>query len=113
VHLEESSGDVNFTGVGNVEARLLGGAATQYLVPQNGIVGHGMPALRSTPATWPLGGRLVMYSDGIAARWRLDTYEGALALHPALLAGMIYRDFARERDDASVIVLAHAQGAHA
>ena len=97
---------VTFTGVGNVDARVLGGPATQYLVPQNGIVGHGMPILRSTQASWPVAGRLIMHSDGIVARWRLDAYRGGLSTHPGLMAGMIYRDFARERDDVTVVVLA-------
>ncbi len=96
---------VTFTGVGNVDARIVGEGPKQYLVPQNGIVGHGMPALRSTFATWPAGGRLVMHSDGIVARWRMDGYDGLENLHPGLLAGMIYRDFARERDDVTVVVL--------
>ena len=96
---------VTFTGVGNVDARVVGDSPTQYLVPQNGIVGHGMPALRSTFATWPARGQLVMHSDGIMARWRMDAYEGLESVHPGLLAGMIYRDFARERDDVTVVVL--------
>jgi anti-sigma regulatory factor (Ser/Thr protein kinase) len=107
VHLDDRASNASFTGVGNVEARILGGVSTQHLVPQNGIVGHGMPVLRPMPATWSVGGRLVMYTDGIAARWRLDAYEHARSIHPALLAGMLYRDFARDRDDVTVIVLDH------
>ncbi|MDQ2668658.1 MAG: anti-sigma regulatory factor [Gemmatimonadota bacterium] len=104
VTVEAPPAAVTFTGVGNVDARLTGGRATQYLVPQNGIVGHGMPPLRSTRASWSPGGHLVMHSDGIPARWRMDAYQGVPA-HPGLLAGMIYRDFARERDDVTVVVL--------
>lgn len=96
---------VTFTGVGNVDARVVGDSPTQYLVPQNGIVGHGMPTLRSSFATWPARGQLVMHSDGIVARWRMDAYAGLETVHPGLLAGMIYRDFARERDDVTVVVL--------
>lgn len=106
VTVEEATKEVTFTGVGNVDARLISDGPTQYLVPQNGIVGHGMPVLRSTILTMPPGGRLVMHSDGIVARWRLDAYEGGKKLHPGLLAGIIYRDFARERDDVTVLVLA-------
>jgi anti-sigma regulatory factor (Ser/Thr protein kinase) len=113
VHVDEAAAAVSFTGVGNVEARVLGGESTQYLVPQNGIVGHGMPAVRSMPATWVAGGRLIMNTDGVAARWRLDAYENAAMIHPALLAGMLYRDFARERDDVTVIVFAHVARQHA
>jgi hypothetical protein len=46
-----------------------------------------------------------MHSDGILARWRMDAYPGLMSAHPALLAGVIYRDFARDQDDATVLVL--------
>ena len=108
VSVDDAAAELTFTGVGNVEGRVLGGPHTQYLVPQNGIVGHGMPPLRATRASWPAGGRLVIHTDGIAARWRLDAYEQGLAIHPALLAGMLYRDCSRDRDDVTVVVLAHA-----
>jgi anti-sigma regulatory factor (Ser/Thr protein kinase) len=108
VTVEAVTKEVNFTGVGNVDARLVGEGPTQYLVPQNGIVGHGMPTLKPIRASWPSGGLLIMHSDGIVARWRLDAYQGARTLHPGLLAGIIYRDFARERDDVTVLVLADA-----
>jgi len=61
---------------------------------------------------WPPGARLVMHSDGVSARWRIDSYPGLASLHPALLAGVIVRDFARERDDVTVLVYddrAHAR----
>jgi len=96
----------HFGGVGNVDGRVVGKETTQHLVPQNGIVGHTMPKLRPTVTGWPAGARLVMHSDGIASRWRMDAYTGLANAHPALLAGVIYRDFARERDDATVLVFA-------
>ncbi len=99
---------MQFSGIGNVEGRVLSGSATQHLIPQNGIVGHGMPAPRSTNVAWAAGSRLVMHSDGVIPRWRLDTYETGAELHPALIAGLIYRDFARDRDDATVLVLRDA-----
>jgi hypothetical protein len=35
----------------------------------------------------------------------MDAYPGLLARHPALMAGVLFRDFARERDDATALVL--------
>lgn len=103
----------HFSGVGNVEGRVLGkdSATVMHLVPQNGIVGHTMPTLRPLSAPWPAGARLVMHSDGISGRWRLDAYPGLMAAHPALMAGIIFRDFARQRDDATVLVLADGPAA--
>jgi anti-sigma regulatory factor (Ser/Thr protein kinase) len=103
--IDEAARTARFSGVGNVDGRVLAEGATQHLVPQSGIVGHGMPKLRSSDAPWPPGARLVLHSDGILARWRTESYPGLMSAHPALLAGVIYRDFARDRDDATVFVL--------
>jgi anti-sigma regulatory factor (Ser/Thr protein kinase) len=106
--IDEETRTAHFSGVGNVDARVLidGTSAGTHLAPQNGIVGHTMPTLRPLAAPWPVGARLVMHSDGISARWRIDAYPGLMAMHPALMAGVLYRDFARERDDATVLVFA-------
>lgn len=97
-----------FCGVGNVDARVVTADATQYFLPQPGIVGHTMPTLRSSVITWPTGGRMVMHSDGVSARWRMDAYPGLATAHPALVAGVLYRDFSRDLDDATVLVFADA-----
>lgn len=99
---------VRFCGVGNVDGRIVTADENRHLIPQNGIVGHTMPTVISADARWPGDGRLVMHTDGISSRWRADDYPGLLARHPALLAGVLWRDFARMRDDATVLVLRDA-----
>ena len=51
-----------------------------------------------------------MHSDGISSKWRVSTYPGLMTAHPALLAGVIYRDFSRTNDDATVLVLGDRTG---
>jgi anti-sigma regulatory factor (Ser/Thr protein kinase) len=111
VTIDEAARSLDFCGVGNVDARVLPDDVSKavHLVPQNGIVGHTMPNVRCVSAPWPVGARLVMHSDGVSARWRIDAYPGLVNAHPALMAGVIFRDFARERDDATVVVLADRQ----
>ena len=46
-----------------------------------------------------------MHSDGLGTRWDLAKYPGLAARHTALIAGVLYRDFQRGRDDATVVVL--------
>jgi anti-sigma regulatory factor (Ser/Thr protein kinase) len=104
--IDQAARVTRFSGVGNVDGRVIALAGTEHLTPQNGIVGHTMPAARCVNVFWPVGARLVMHSDGITTRWRLDAYPGLIAAHPALVAGVIYRDFGRERDDCTVLVLA-------
>lgn len=105
VIIDLAAREARFSGVGNVDARVLGDDASVHLMPQNGIVGHAMPTLRPATVAWPAGARLVMHSDGISARWRADAYPGLGAAHPSLLAGVLFRDFGRGRDDVTVIVL--------
>ena len=104
--IDETSRALHFCGVGNVDGRVISADAPAHLMPQNGIVGHTMPNLRSVTTPWPSGARLIMHSDGISARWRLESYAGLATAHPALIAGVLYRDFGRARDDATVLVLA-------
>lgn len=105
VILNEAGRTVTFFGVGNVEGRIVTASTNQHLIPQNGIVGHKMPTFSSIDTPWPTKARLVLHSDGISSRWRGDQYPGLLARHPALLAGVLFRDCARPRDDATVVVL--------
>jgi len=49
----------------------------------------------------------VMHSDGVNTRWTADDYPGLVRRHPGLVAGLLYRDFRRERDDTTVIVARH------
>jgi hypothetical protein len=45
-----------------------------------------------------------MYSDGLATSWSPESHPGLFVLDPLLIAGVLYRDHARGRDDASVVV---------
>jgi anti-sigma regulatory factor (Ser/Thr protein kinase) len=102
---------VRFCGVGNVDGRVTTHDSDRHLVPQSGIVGHTMPRAVAAEVPWPEDARLVMHSDGISPRWRTENYPGLLARHPALLAGVLFRDCARKRDDATVLVLRDVVGA--
>jgi hypothetical protein len=46
-----------------------------------------------------------MHSDGISARWDLHKNATLRQRHPAIIAAVLYRDHARARDDATVVVL--------
>ena len=49
-----------------------------------------------------------MHSDGVKTHWTLEDYPGLVRRHPGLVAGLLFRDFRRERDDATVIVARHS-----
>ena len=70
----------------------------------------GIRTLQEFSYPWFPGATLVMCSDGIGTHWRLEDYPGLLGRDPALVAGMLYRDHVRGRDDATVLVARQAPG---
>jgi hypothetical protein len=96
---------VAFAGVGNVAAMVHAGATTRSLASHNGTVGHATRTIQEFSYDWPEGATLVMHSDGINTRWRFDSYPGIVRYHPAVLAGVLFRDAARGRDDATVLAV--------
>jgi hypothetical protein len=45
-----------------------------------------------------------MYSDGLGTPRELTAYPGLTERHPSLVAGVLWRDLARGRDDVTVVV---------
>jgi hypothetical protein len=45
-----------------------------------------------------------MASDGLGTHWDLDAYPGLRRRRAATIAGILYRDFTRRRDDVTVVV---------
>lgn len=103
--LEPGRGQLRFAGVGNVSASVATMDGTRSMASHNGIVGHEMRTVHEFTHDWPAGGSLLMHSDGLQTRWRLDAYPGLLARDPAIVAGVLFRDFARGRDDATALVV--------
>jgi serine phosphatase RsbU (regulator of sigma subunit) len=101
--LRFKSEELNFVGIGNISACVIDGLARKQLVSHNGIVGHNMRKVQQFSIPCPAGSLYVMHSDGINTHWDLNDYPGLSLRHPALIAGIIYRDFTRARDDASVL----------
>lgn len=96
---------VQFAGIGNIVGTILGTSSTKSMASHSGIVGHQMRQVRQFSYEWPARGYMVLHSDGLSARWRADAYPGLIGHDPAILAAVLHRDFARSRDDATVLVV--------
>ena len=107
INLSQQS--VRFAGVGNISAMLLPGPtstqARQNWVSFNGTVGHEVRKIQEYTYPWMTDGVLVMHSDGLGTQWRLEQYPGLIAKHPSLIAGVLYRDFYRQRDDVTIVIM--------
>lgn len=93
---------VSFTGVGNISGCVTDGSAAQHFVSTNGTLG-----VVSKPKTfqyeWPAGNVMLLYSDGLLSRWDLERYPGLRNRHPSIIAGVLYQNYSRGRDDVTVL----------
>jgi hypothetical protein len=97
--------ELRFTGVGNIAGSILHEGTSRGVISHNGIVGHEMRKVQEFSYPFPSGALLIMHSDGLASHWRLDQYAGLAQRHPALIAGVLYRDHKRPRDDVTVLAV--------
>jgi anti-sigma regulatory factor (Ser/Thr protein kinase) len=96
---------VSYAGVGNISGCLVGGEKSQGLISHNGTLGLTMPRVQQFEYERAAESFLVMHSDGLSARWDLHQNAALRQRHPAIIAAVLYRDHARARDDATVVVL--------
>jgi anti-sigma regulatory factor (Ser/Thr protein kinase) len=95
---------VRFAGIGNIAASIFSFTEHHNLVSHNGTVGCEIRKIQEFSYPWYTNGLLIMHSDGLSTKWQLDRYPGLSQKHPSLFAGVLYRDFNRERDDVTVLV---------
>jgi len=102
--LPTEGGIVAFIGLGNVAGAVVTATECKRMVSHNGTLGHALKTVK--PFTYPTQGEtlVVLASDGLGTSWSLDTYPGLRLRHPSLIAGVLYRDFSRRRDDVTVLV---------
>jgi anti-sigma regulatory factor (Ser/Thr protein kinase) len=98
---------VEYAGVGNICGSIITRERSRGMVSHNGTLGVQLLRTQQFEYDWPRGGRVVMHSDGLSARWSISSYAGLHLRHSAIIAAVLYRDFARSRDDATVLVACH------
>jgi anti-sigma regulatory factor (Ser/Thr protein kinase) len=102
-------GVMAFAGVGNIAASIVAPGASRGMASHNGTVGHYLQRIQEFSFPWNSQSVLIMASDGLNTRWDLQPYPGIWSKHPAIIAGLLYRDFSRERDDVTVLVAKNRQ----
>jgi len=105
VRIDTAAQVVRFVGVGNIGAVLAAGGEARRMASYNGTAGHVAPRIREF--TYPFTSKplVILHSDGLSARWEIDAYPGLAASHPSLVAGIVFRDHRRGRDDATVVAV--------
>jgi anti-sigma regulatory factor (Ser/Thr protein kinase) len=105
--LDRAAHTIRFAGLGNITARICEpGMPAVNLVSMHGTAGGtGQNRFREFNYAWPEGAVLILHSDGVATRWEAKDYPGLLSRDPALICGVLFRDFRRGNDDASIVVI--------
>jgi anti-sigma regulatory factor (Ser/Thr protein kinase) len=96
--------DVRFAGVGNISGVVFSTEGSRQMVSYNGTAGHVVRKIKEFTYPCPADALLILYSDGLITHPRPERYPGLTKRHPDLIAATLYRDYARGRDDATVVV---------
>jgi hypothetical protein len=94
---------VTFGGIGNVAGVLVSRSELRRMVTMPGTAGYNVRKIQSFQYPFE-SGLVILCSDGVSTSWTLDRYPNLAAAHPTLIAAVLYRDFGRRRDDATVLV---------
>jgi anti-sigma regulatory factor (Ser/Thr protein kinase) len=103
--IRPDTGALIYAGIGNISGVVVTSQESRSLISHNGIAGHQLHRIQEFKVEWTSHSILIMHSDGVNTRWDLSTFPGLINRKPMLIAGVLLRDFRRERDDASVLVV--------
>lgn len=103
--IRPDEGRVDFAGIGNIAAVVLCSDDVKRLASMDGTVGYSIRQIRGQSQPWTSKSTLVMNSDGLSSRWNLAEHPGLLSRHPSLIATVLHRDFGRQNDDTTVVVV--------
>lgn len=108
MQIDWDQGQLLAAGVGNMVAAIVEGNSAKRIPSYNGIVGHASPRIRELSYAISPAAVVVFHSDGLTTSWQPERYPG-LMQHPcATIAGVLYRDCKRGRDDCLVVALRRA-----
>lgn len=102
--VDHSKQVVTYAGVGNISGSIIKGTTTRSMVSQNGTLGAALPTVQEFTYPYETDSLLLMFSDGVNSRSSLSGYPGIQSRPLPLIAGLLYRDFSRRRDDATVLL---------
>lgn len=105
--LSAQGSTLRYAGLGNITGFIIErdeATRRKPLISHNGTLGLGVRKVQGFAYPWTPASALVMASDGLASGMDLSRRPGLWEHHPAVVAGVLYRDHSRDRDDATVLV---------
>ncbi|HYY57940.1 MAG TPA: SpoIIE family protein phosphatase, partial [Pyrinomonadaceae bacterium] len=105
VVLDHDEERFHYSGVGNIAVRVYGAPEQIAPISANGTLGMRLGSLRLWSHPWTDGATVLMASDGVSESWDMEAYPGLLKRSPQMMAGILMRDYGRDADDATVLVV--------
>jgi serine/threonine protein phosphatase PrpC len=106
--LDLASGRLRYTGIGNTVVRKFGDSSTR-LPSTDGIIGGRMRSPREHELQLGKTEVLTFYTDGITDRFELNEYPQLIYESPRSVARKIVRNFGKQYDDATCLVVRYKQ----
>lgn len=106
VRIESACDTVIFAGIGNVGGVVLKDGKGAHMLSQHGTLGHAVRRIHEESYALPTEARVILASDGLKSHWDLTPYTNLALQAPITIAALLWRDFARGRDDATAVVVA-------
>jgi len=102
------SSSLIFSGIGNIEARIVERGKTTRTRSIRGIIGGGMPIPQVMQHSWGPNHVLVMHSDGVRSDWQWNEFPGLGEDEAPIIARRLFRTLAKADDDATILVMKSA-----
>ena len=102
--IDPGASTVRYAGIGNISGVVIGGNKPLMMISHNGTIGNHSPRLQEFIYPLPEQALIIMHSDGLHTNWNMEGYPGLRRRDPSVIAGVLYRDAARNRDDICVMV---------
>jgi hypothetical protein len=83
---------------------IAGPGVNKRCISYNGTLGVQMRKATSLPYPLDKENFFILMTDGISTQAALNLYPGIYHRHPFVVAALIYRDFGKTTDDATVVV---------
>lgn len=104
--IDREAGKLHYAGLGNINGSIIyANGKTRHLTSLNGTLGYEAKKMQEFSYEISRGDILIMHSDGCSARWNLENYPELMSKHPAIICGVLYKDFAKDFDDVTICCL--------
>lgn len=99
---------LSFASVGDIEVRVSPRERRASFLIQRGILGLNAPTVVVTELPWPNDQIMALHSDGLRSHWSWDEFPGITEQPATVMAARLLQALARDRDDATVLVVRNA-----